>query len=262
MSHQSVSRVGLDVLPAAWRSDRLVASERERLRGARVFGDDRALVTLSDTDEGPSVAGYGQGAAQLVAELFDAGEIGGRLRWVDLPRGPRLDERVSAALRLEALPGWDWMWTDLLPDQPADRVVRLDPVADAVAIRDCLAEANPDTWRTPGAPDDLGWWGVTAADGLAGVIGVTARGGHAPDGVSWHLHGLGVRPAARGRGLGTALTAAVTRLGLAEGADWASLGVWASNGPAIGIYHRLGYRTGHRRGSYRQLDEPGAPCNA
>lgn len=260
MSQRSVSPVGLDALPAAWRADRLL-SERGRLLGTRVFGDDRAVVTVTETDEGPSVAGYGQDAAQLVAELFDAGELGGRLRWVDLPRGSRLDERICAALRLEALPGWDWLWTDTPPEEPSTRVDRLDPRADAAAIRDCLAEANPDTWRAPGAPDDLGWWGVAEGGRLAGVIGVTARGGPREDAASWHLHGLGVRPAARGRGLGTALTAAVTRIGLAGGAAWVSLGVWASNAPAIGIYHKLGYRTGHRRGSYRQLDEPSAPCN-
>lgn len=261
MPQRSAFPVGLDALPPGWRGDRLLLSQRTGLPGARVCGDERGLLTLTGTGQGLAVAGYGPEASQRVAELVDAGELDGRLRWVDLPWGARLDAPVSDRLRLEPLPGWDWMWTETVPERPAFAVERLDTEADAAAIAECLAEANPDTWGTPGAADDLGWWGVAEDGRLAGVIGVTARGGRADDAVSWHLHGLGVRPAARGRGLGTALVAAVTRTGLEGGADWVSLGVWASNAPAIGIYHGLGYRIGHRRGSYRQLDEPGAPCN-
>lgn len=61
--------------------------------------------------------------------------------------------------------------------------------------------------------------------------------------MSWHLHGLGVVPELRGTGLGTALSATAVRAGLAAGAQWVSLGMYARNDDARRIYHRLGFRT-------------------
>jgi ribosomal protein S18 acetylase RimI-like enzyme len=91
-----------------------------------------------------------------------------------------------------------------------------------------------------------------------GVIGAGRQGAAAEDGFSWHLHGLGVDPGARRGGLGTALMTAATAEGLAAGAEWVSLGVWAANEPALRIYRRLGFRTDHRGRSYRPIPPGGS----
>ncbi len=250
----------LDALPAAWLADPLVCSRRSELAGARAVGDDQTLVTLTRTPEGLAVSGYGLGAGGLVARVAAAGLLDEPLLRIDLPRPAGLPEDLTRSLRLELQPGWDWLWTRTMPPPPAVEVTALDPVADGAAIRECLADANPDNWGQPGSPDDAGWWGVTGDGRLAGVIGAAAHPGAGADGASWHLKGLAVRDAARGRGLGTALTAAATRDGLAAGLDWVSLGVWAANLNAIRLYHRLGFETIHRRASWRPSDDVHTPA--
>ena len=251
----------LDRLPAPWRGDRLVCSRLGSPDHLRLHGDDSGLVMLAPTAQGLSVSGYGAGCPEIVAGLCEAGELNRLLRWIDLPREVALAAPVRDRLRLTRQPGWDWLWTEVPPDPAPVAVVALDPVRDAAAITDCLAEANPQTWGDPNAPDQVGWWGVVEAGVLIGVIGAAARPGGSATATSWHLEGLGVRPGARGRGLGSALTAAATRAGLAAGADWVSLGVWAANLAAIRIYHRLGYRTGHQRASWRPAAGHDAACH-
>jgi ribosomal protein S18 acetylase RimI-like enzyme len=244
----------LDALPARWRTDRLLLSERYRVeRGARVIGHDEALLVLSESRRGVSVAGWALdgGAARLVTGLVDAGELAGPLVWMWLPRHDDLPPRVCEALGVSPLPGWDWMSSTTSPSVPGQSgVERLDVSRDLDAIQDCLADSNPETEADPTSAHEVGWWGVREDGRLIGVIGAGLRGGSADGGFTWHLHGLGVRPSARTRGLGTALTAAATDDGLAAGADWVSLGVWADNAPAISIYRRLGYRTDHENRSY------------
>lgn len=244
----------LDALPPRWRDDRLVLSDRHKLAHARVLGDDEGIVVLFDGPAGLSVAGYGADgrAAGLVTRLVEEGELVAPLRWMSLPRATDLAPHVVQALHVEPLPGWDWMSTTTVTDVPGtDRVERLDVAADLPAILDCLAAANPTTDSDPTSPHEAGWWGVRDGGRLVGVIGAGRRGGATPDGFSWHLHGLGVRPDGRRGGLGAALMAAATAQGLAEGADWVSLGVWAANDPALRIYRRLGFRTDHQGRSYR-----------
>jgi len=247
----------LDELPERWRRDRLVRSEGVRLVGSRMLADEEALVTIATGPHGTSVAGYGDrgSAARRVGELVGAGELRGPLRWLTLPRDTDLEVAVAADLGVEPLPGWDWLSVDAPPrPQPGERdVVRLDPSADADAVRACLAASNPGTDADPDGPHEVAWWGVRAdGDDLLGVIGASGRGGPRP---TWHLHGLGVRPSARRRGLGRALTAKAVRDGLAAGAPWVSLGVWADNEPALAMYAALGFRTDHRRRSYRPVGE-------
>lgn len=149
--------------------------------------------------------------------------------------------------------GWEWLMTTSAPPvQPGEAaVVELGAVHRDV-IRDCLAEANPTTEADPAAPGNR-WWGVPDPGGagrLLGVVGAeplvdpvhpdaSGRG-------SWHLAGLGVRPDARGTGLGAALTSAAARACLAAGEPWVSLGMWDDNHGARRLYHRLGLHTVHR----------------
>lgn len=107
----------------------------------------------------------------------------------------------------------------------------------AEALISFLAQHNPRTDGEPYARPDQRWVGVV--DGRE----VVACGCAEPnEGGILALAGITVRPDRRGEGLGAAVTAALTRPGVA--ADGAvTLGMYSDNDVARRIYHRLGYRT-------------------
>ncbi|GAA3821427.1 GNAT family N-acetyltransferase [Cellulomonas soli] len=243
----------LEVLPSRWRQDRFVLSERALWGTPVVRGDDEALLLVVTSGAGSIVRGLG--APERVGDLLDAvacdvpSERGSMrpTRWLSVPRGTRTSIGTLDSLRLTHVSEWDWLTTSAEPPRVAAEgaVRRLDPSAEAAAVRDCLRVANPGTTADPAGSDEVAWWGIDAGTGdgvLAGVVGATARGGPG-DAVTWHLHGLGVRPGLRGAGVGSALVAAATRAGLEAGAPWVSLGMYADNDGARRVYERLGYRT-------------------
>lgn len=223
----------------------------------------------SDGSAVPATMLLAVGAAEPVADLLRAHEHPGhRFAWVDTAALDLLRPQDVARWGLTpARTGWEWMVTDTPPAAVAAEahVVELDPRADAAAIRACLRDANPSTDADPEGVGER-WWGVLAHNGpglaqagihagparLGGVIGAGPRAGRPGGHGSAHLHGLGVRPGERGRGLGAALTAAAVRALLAGGADWVSLGMWDDNHGARRIYHRLGLRTVHRLTTLRR----------
>ncbi len=230
----------LDVLPPRWRQDRMILSDARRWDAVEVLGDDDALLLVLDGPDRPALVGRGDPA--VVSSLLSC--VDGPARWMSVPRGCRPSADVLGRLELVPFSTWDWLATDREPPVVAgeQRVRRLDPAVDGEAIRACLSVASPSTSADPQAPAERGWWGVQVDGALVGVVGAAERGGPAGR-WSWHVHGLGVLPSARGTGLGTALTAAATRAGLTEGAAWVSLGMYADNHGARRIYHRAGYRT-------------------
>lgn len=134
---------------------------------------------------------------------------------------------------------WDWMWTTTRPvPQPGEDTVEALP--DTAEINALLDLANPDTH---GRPDDAGmvqWLGVRDRGGA-----LLAAGGRVRLGTGYaHLRGITTVPAARGRGFGSAISARLTRAGLAA-AGVCTLGVYSDNTGAIRMYRRLGYRRGH-----------------
>jgi ribosomal protein S18 acetylase RimI-like enzyme len=198
------------------------------------------------------------GPAEPVADLLRAhDDATHRFAWIDTAALDLL--RPADVARFGLVPartGWEWMVTGTAPEDVAAEahVHELDPVADADAIRSCLADANPSTDADPEGEGER-WWGARASGEparLGGVIGASPRAGRRGGRGSAHLHGLGVRPGERGRGLGAALTAAAVRGLLADGADWVSLGMWDDNDGARRIYHRLGLRTVHRLTTLRR----------
>ncbi|GEK19951.1 GNAT family N-acetyltransferase [Cellulomonas xylanilytica] len=238
----------LEVLPPRWREDRMMLADRPRWDAMEVHGDGDGLVLVFPGRRGPVLLGRGDpGTVGRVLEQIDVGHVG----WLSVPRGCDVAPDVLARLGLVPYSTWDWLSSSTPPpvSDAEAAVVRLDPGADADAIRGCLAVANPSTSADPTAPDEAGWWGIRVDGRLAGVVGAAVRGG--PDaGHSWHVHGLGVVPELRGTGSGTALAAAVTRAGLASGAAWVSLGMYADNDVARRIYERLGYRVDARFTSF------------
>lgn len=217
----------------------------------------RALLVAVRREGRTTLLGRGDATAvvALVGErLARSGPAGGAaaVGWMSVPRGADVPDALLAGLGLARFSSWDWMVTDREPALAAAEpdVVVLEPSRDADAIRACLAASNPGTTADPAGPDEAAWFGVRDGERLVGVAGASLRGGRADDGFSWHLHGLGVRPGARARGLGAALTAAVTRAGLAAGAQWVSLGMYADNDAARRIYRRLGFVTEGRFASF------------
>ncbi|MGI8578102.1 MAG: GNAT family N-acetyltransferase [Nocardioidaceae bacterium] len=139
---------------------------------------------------------------------------------------------------------WDWMWTDEQPPrQPGEESVTALP-DDAGSRRDInglLDLANPASHGRPGEQRTLAWVGVRDVQGRLVATGVVTRlaGGAA------HLRGVATLPAMRGRGLGAAVSARLSRIGLAACGGRCSLGVYSDNTSAIRIYRRLGYRHLH-----------------
>lgn len=145
----------------------------------------------------------------------------------------------------DALPGawrfpteghWHWMLTH---DQPATHplepsVVEVD---DAGAIDALLDVANPGSFARPGSRGVECWLGVPGPDGLL-AVGALYRD---PSGAG-HLRSVTTHPDAAGQGLGTAVSAALTRRALAPSGT-ATLGVYVDNAPALAVYDRLGFRT-------------------
>jgi ribosomal protein S18 acetylase RimI-like enzyme len=228
----------LELLPPRWREDRMILGDRTRWGAVSVLGDDDGVLLVIG---GPSPVLLGRGDPRTVDRLVAQWD-GGGARWMSVPRGCSPAAAVLERLGLVPFSQWDWLTSAVSPPAvPGERAVRrLDPVGDAEAIRACLSVANPGTSADPTGPGELGWWGVDTDGVLVGVVGAAERGGPG-DSRSWHVHGLGVLPGLRGSGVGTALTAVVTRAALADGASWVSLGMYAENDGARRIYQRLGY---------------------
>lgn len=174
--------------------------------------------------------------------------------------GVSVPQRFAAArdARFRTLTGgdWDWMWTTTVtsPVPGEDRVVRLDDTRDAEEIGSFTHRHNPRVWTEVGTGQVHTWVGVRDDDG-----GLVAVGGaqSEPSGVS-HLAGILTHPEHRGRGLARAVSAVLTREGVAEHGV-CTLGMYSDNDPARAIYTSLGYRTAHAWSSRRvQLESAAA----
>lgn len=185
------------------------------------------------------------------------------LRVVTMPRDALA--QVSRTLRLFRGDDWDWMWTRAAPPTQADegRLVNLTE-SDRADLSAFLREHNPRTYGAPFARPHQTWVGRRDPR-VAAHSGVVACGSVEPgDGGRPFLAGITVAPAARGHGLGAAVSAALTRVALAQH-DVSTLGLYADNDIARRLYTRLGYRCDHRL-STRLLEvsgeEPRQPVRA
>ena len=85
---------------------------------------------------------------------------------------------------------------------------------------------------------------------------VETEGAQDPAGVGW-IAELGIRPAWRRRGLGSAVLNEVMRRFQAEGLLWAALAVNIDNDSALGLYQRLGFERCRRRTSCQKVAREG-----
>ena len=132
------------------------------------------------------------------------------------------------------------------------KAIHLTPPCNTDILARLHATSFADAWSAEWLAKLLAQPGTFAflVDGASGgFILVRAAGGEA------EILTLAVAPAARRRGIGSALISAACRQAQEMGADAMFLEVSRANDPAITLYTRLGFQeVGRRRGYYR---EPG-----
>lgn len=180
----------------------------------------------------------GQDAAGVRALLDHAAvELPADLDAVSVDQRHLAQLQMSFAGRLATGGDWHWMWTTQVPaPSPAeDRLIALDDRRDAAEIVALNEVGNPTAESEPGSGLTLHWLGARDGGRLvaAGAVHTTSAG-------TPHLTGIVVDPRTRGTGLGIALISALTRWGV-QRHGVSTLGVYADNARAIGIYERLGY---------------------
>lgn len=182
-----------------------------------------------------SALGEPSAVGELVGELLP--ELPPRHR-VTLPRGTAA--RLPAWVGLDGT-DWDFRWLGSPPPEQAgeDRVREIE---DQIAVSDLLQVSSPTASALPGDADIVRWVGVP--DGLGGLFACAADTSTAAS--VGHLKSIAVHPAARGQGLGKAVTAALTRSLFARGCDVVTLGMYATNVRGRALYDSLGFRDEHR----------------
>jgi ribosomal protein S18 acetylase RimI-like enzyme len=186
---------------------------------------------------GELVTGFFLGRPDRIGELIDqarGARLLDHLGWINLPRDCPLPPGF------EVRDEWDFRWATRAPASQAGQEAVADLPNSADREVDALLDlAMPDTTVRPGHPSARQWYGVRDGDVLV-ACGADRSGGPsspAPVGV---LGAIAVHPAHRGRGYGTAVSAAITTR-LFDEYDLVTLGVWPDNHRAIRIYERLGY---------------------
>lgn len=198
----------------------------------------------------------GRPAAVAVIGLED-GETTELLGWVAATRpwgavkAVTVDSRMESGLHqyFRVGPGgdWDWMLTETTPPVSATEatLVTLDDRWDAEEIDRLNRLASPTSESEPGSGKTVHWLGARHQGRIiaAGAVHVSDTG----HGV---LCGIVVDPAARGRGLGRAVTTGLTRF-CVERDGVATLGMYTNNAVARRLYVALGYRAVHSFSSRR-----------
>ncbi|SDP67281.1 FR47-like protein [Actinopolyspora xinjiangensis] len=167
------------------------------------------------------------------------------LEWLraEEPLGPGAPVRLPLLpdAELERLPvhreeDWYFLATERAPrKRRGESDVEVLPSGESERIERLLRDGHPATSAEPRATGIRRWFGIREGERL-----VACGADRSVNGVGF-LVKITVDPAYGGRGLGSALTAAMTRALLAEFGEVA-LGVTVDNARAIGLYERLGYR--------------------
>ncbi|MFG2057941.1 GNAT family N-acetyltransferase [Micromonospora sp. NPDC048930] len=226
--------VGRDALLAAADHHPYARHALWRDHEPRGWRRDGAVGWLLPPEQGP--AGGALGPAGPALDVFAGLVADGTLhagQWLHLPRTTR--EEVAERFTVARLDEWDFLWTTVAPPSQdgEERVVRLTE-ADHPALDALVERSFPTTTSRPGDPRIVDWYGIRDGDRLVACGADRSRGDVG------FLAGLTVAPGQRGRGLGAALTAGMTRALLGR-YDHVALGVYTDNVGAIRLYRRLGF---------------------
>ncbi|MEH0845568.1 GNAT family N-acetyltransferase [Micromonospora sp. CPCC 205711] len=225
---------GRDTLLAATGHHPYARHALWRARDARGWRRDGTVGWLLPPEQPP--AGGALGAPGPALDVFTGLVADGTLRpgqWLNVPRADRAE--VTGRLTVARLNEWDFLWTAAPPPpQPEEeRVVRLTE-SDYPALVTLIEDSFPTTTSRPGDPHIVDWYGIRDGDRLVACGADRSRSDIG------FLAGLTVATDRRGRGLGAALTAGMTRA-LTARYDDVALGVYTDNVGAIRLYRRLGF---------------------
>lgn len=247
-------------LPEPWPTFPFLAADLPRYTGAIAWGGPVALALTTVAGDGTSRALVGVGEpeelAGVVAAAFDdassplpgSGLDCAPVAVASLTRGAwdRLPAPVRDRLALEQVAHWDWLVSSTQPPaQPGeDQVVEVDLSTGRAELEGLQRLVLPQSYTTLDRPDTR-WYGWRDTEGvLQCMAAATTRAGEL------HLGSIGTHPQWRRRGLGATVTAALTRIGLAQSGQ-VSLGLYSNNAAARRVYLRLGYRLGQQVESRR-----------
>ena len=231
-------------MPEAMRDDALLRVEADPavLHGAWAFESGYAFASVDGYGGDPcwlSVVAPPEAAAMLARTAL--AELGEKCCGITAPRGFAVGGRAATESGT-----WDLMRCDVAPpEQPGEtRVARLP---DLEAVQAFLERVNPHHSVRADHPEVRHWLGVAdEASGRLLAVGAFTRRRFG----TAYLASIATAPQARGRGLGAAVTAALTRHAFAAGDELCTLAHYSPNDPARRIYLRLGYRTTHRLTSH------------
>lgn len=248
-----------DDLLAATGGSRFVRYDLPRSLAHPAYGLGGAVAVPRRTHTrrtGMLVMGDPDDAARLASWLLADGPLPPPPVNLTVARGamPGIESllQAGAGWRVTRAAEWDWMCTTTLPPtMPGERLLVDLAEADEGDIRAVLDEANRDTDARPFETPGQHWVGARDADGRLVACGVVEPG-VADQPV---LAGITVLPRARGTGLGLAVTAHLTRRAVTSHGV-STLGMYADNDAARGVYRRLGYGDVHPWSSRRLERRP------
>lgn len=189
----------------------------------------------------------------------------------------RTESLTEPAHRLYLAQGFESVFDELVMRRDLHQPLPDQPLPDGVTLTAWQPEVAEEFYQAyyaafrerPGFPglsaaewiarvtenDHVPEWSLLARAGgvpLGFVIGNTDLTTDPPGGFVWQI---GVIPAARRRGLGSALLVETMRRMQAAGAPWADLTVHTNNPGAIQTYVQLGFATIGRRARYERMVE-------
>lgn len=149
-------------------------------------------------------------------------------------------DRLGSAYPMVAMGAWSWMYTyDPVVVENPWPVTELDDKHSAAELLEFYQRANPAAESEPGEGSSRYWLGIRDRGQLAAVGAIHLTPAGAP-----HLTGIAVDPEHRNRGLGLAITAALTSWAISR-YGVATLGVMTANRRAVQLYRGLGYVIAH-----------------
>jgi ribosomal protein S18 acetylase RimI-like enzyme len=182
---------------------------------------------------GPGTAAVGLLRGVLAGDGTDIGSV-------SLPRDA--DRLLHPAYVLDPRNDWEWFSTSATPPvQRGEAEVAWLDGHDLGEVSELLSRWSARHDAVPGDPGVLRWCGIREDGGLVAVAAHTERRPGVP-----HLASIATHGERRGRGLGAAVTAWLTRRLLEEGHGTVTLGMYSDNDVARRLYERLGFVCAHR----------------